>query len=70
VNARTIEIPNDAKLFRELRGLERRRGTAGRDRVDHRPGGHDDRANALAGTAWCVRGAQSFYLRNFDLLIS
>lgn len=51
VNAGTIELPDDAKLLRELRGLERRRGTAGRDRVDHRPGEHDDRANAVAGVA-------------------
>jgi len=36
-------------LLRELRGLERRRSSAGRDRVDHRPGAHDDLANAVAG---------------------
>src|SRR5207245_2093872 len=35
-------------LLRELRGLERRRGT-GRDRADHRPGAHDDVAAAVAG---------------------
>ncbi len=51
VNSGGIELLDDAKLIRELRGLERRRGTAGRDRVDHRPGSHDDRANALAGVA-------------------
>src|SRR5581483_6486506 len=49
VNAGNVELPDDTKLLRELRGLERRRGTAGRDRVDHRPGQHDDRANAVAG---------------------
>jgi hypothetical protein len=49
INAGTIELPDDDKLLRELRCLERRRGTAGRDRVDHPPGQHDDRANALAG---------------------
>ena len=26
-----------------------RRGSSGRDRVDHPPGAHDDRANAVAG---------------------
>lgn len=51
VNAGTIELLDDARLLRELRGLERRRGSAGRDRIDHRPGEHDDRANALAGVA-------------------
>jgi hypothetical protein len=49
VNSASVELPDDDKLLRELRGLERRRGTAGRDRVDHRPGSHDDRANAVAG---------------------
>jgi hypothetical protein len=49
VNSGNVELPDDDKLLRELRGLERRRGTAGRDRVDHRPGSHDDRANAVAG---------------------
>lgn len=41
-----LDVP---ELLREFRGLERRRGTSGRDRVDHRPGAHDDRANASAG---------------------
>lgn len=49
VNAGLVELPDDARLLRELRGLERRRGTAGRDRVDHRSGQHDDLANAVAG---------------------
>ena len=43
---RLLDLPD---LLRELRGLERRRGTAGRDRVDHAPGQHDDRSNACAG---------------------
>jgi hypothetical protein len=30
INAGTIELPDDDKLLRELRGLERRRGSAGR----------------------------------------
>jgi hypothetical protein len=69
VNAGSIELPNDAKLLRELRGLERRRGTAGRDRVDHRPGSHDDRANALAGCAWLVSQSLGGGY-NIDALIS
>jgi hypothetical protein len=54
VNSQSVEIPPDAALLRELRGLERRRGPSGRDRVDHRPGAHDDRSNALAGAAVIV----------------
>jgi hypothetical protein len=54
VNAGVVELPDDARLLRELRGLERRRGVAGRDRVDHRSGDHDDRANAAAGVVSLV----------------
>ena len=49
LNAGRGLLLDDAELLRELRGLERRRGSSGRDRVDHRPGAHDDRANAAAG---------------------
>ena len=49
MNAGTVELPDLPELLRELRGLERRRGSSGRDRVDHRPGSHDDLANATAG---------------------
>jgi hypothetical protein len=49
VNAGRVELLDLPDVLRELRGLERRRGQSGRDRVDHRPGAHDDRANAVAG---------------------
>jgi hypothetical protein len=49
VNADRVRFLDLPDLLRELRGLERRRGMAGRDRIDHRPGQHDDRANAAAG---------------------
>jgi hypothetical protein len=49
INARRCVLLDDPELLRELRGLERRRGSSGRDRVDHRPGSHDDRANSAAG---------------------
>lgn len=57
VNAASVLIPNDPVLLRELRGLERRTGPSGRDRVDHRQGSHDDRANALAGVVNMMAGA-------------
>jgi len=41
-----LDLP---EVLRELRGLERHRGTSGRDRIDHRPGQHDDAANCTAG---------------------
>ena len=49
INAQQVQLLDEPELLRELRGLERRRGSAGRDRVDHGPGAHDDRANAAAG---------------------
>jgi hypothetical protein len=52
-----IELLDDAKILREFRGLERRRGSSGRDRVDHPPGQHDDRANAVAGVAVLLTSA-------------
>ncbi len=51
INAGTVELLDAPDLLRELRGLERRRGPSGRDRVDHSPGSHDDRANSVAGVA-------------------
>lgn len=43
-----IELPPDPLLRHELLGLERRVRAGGRDVVDHRPGAHDDLANAVA----------------------
>jgi hypothetical protein len=55
VNAGRVRLLDSPELLRELRGLERRRGTAGRDRIDHATGRHDDRANSAAGA--CVLAA-------------
>ena len=49
VNAGRVVLLDQPDLLRELRGLERRRGPSGRDRVDHRAGLHDDSANSAAG---------------------
>jgi len=49
VNSNTVLLLDVPEMLRELRGLERRRGASGRDRVDHRPGSFDDLANAAAG---------------------
>jgi hypothetical protein len=56
MNAGHVALLDVPDLLRELRGLERRRGTAGRDRVDHAPGQHDDRANAAAGALVLAAG--------------
>jgi len=57
VNAARVLMLDDPEMLREFRGLERTRGRAGRDRVDHRRGDHDDRANASAGALVLVLAA-------------
>jgi hypothetical protein len=49
LNSRRLELLDDGRLVAQLAALERRTGSAGRDTVDHPPGGHDDVANAAAG---------------------
>ena len=47
--SRVLELPDVPRLTLQLGALERRVGSAGRDAVDHPPGGHDDVANAACG---------------------
>lgn len=50
-----VELPDLPVLHTELRQLERRTMSGGRDRVDHPPGGHDDYANVAAGAFFLCR---------------
>ncbi len=71
VNSKGIELPDLPELLRELRGLERRRGSSGKDRVDHRPGAHDDQANAVAGlSALLVRSVELITTVNTSTALS
>jgi hypothetical protein len=56
VNAARVLLLDSPDLLRELRGLERRRGTAGRDHAAHRHGAHDDVAAACAGALVLAAG--------------
>ena len=47
-NSGGVELPDDKRLFNQLRRLERKRGRAGKDTVDHASRNHDDLANAVA----------------------
>jgi hypothetical protein len=58
VNSGTVRLLDHPELLRQLRGLERRRGWGGKDRVDHRRGQHDDLANAVAGACVLVAEGQ------------
>lgn len=49
MNSGAVMLPPDPVLKRQLSNLERRAHRGGRDSIDHPPGGHDDRANAVAG---------------------
>ena len=49
LNSGRVELPPDDRLVSQLLGLERRTARGGRDSIDHAPGGHDDRANVIAG---------------------
>ena len=54
VNAGRVELLDDRHLRTQLLGLERRTSRGGRDTIDHRPGSHDDLANAVAGVTVAV----------------
>ncbi len=45
----TCELLDDARLLKQLGGLERRTARGGKDSIDHSPRQHDDVANAAAG---------------------
>jgi hypothetical protein len=45
----SVELLDNKRLISQLRGLERRTRSGGKDLVTHYPGGHDDLANAACG---------------------
>jgi hypothetical protein len=58
-----VELPPDEIMARQFSALERRTTRGGRDLIDHAPGGHDDRANAVAGAVTlCLSKAESKFL--------
>lgn len=61
---RAVELLNNKGLFNQLRSLERRTRSGGKDSVDHPPGFHDDLANAAAGA--CVKASKEDMVPNFE----
>lgn len=51
LNSGRVVLPRSDRLVSQICQLERRVSRAGRDSIDHGPGGHDDLANAVAGAA-------------------
>jgi hypothetical protein len=64
LNSGLVELPPDDRLVNELLGLERRTARSGKDSIDHSPGGHDDRANVIAGIV-STKAASSYDLEKF-----
>ena len=60
-----VELLDNTRLRNQLRSLERRTRSGGRDSVDHPSGLHDDLANAAAGA--CVLAAKDEY-RDMEIL--
>ena len=59
VNSERAVLLDHPELLRELRGLERRRGSGGKDKVDHRgAGSRDDVANASSGALVLAQAPQ------------
>jgi len=58
LNSGRVELLDHKRLVAQLCTLERRTSRAGKDSIDHVPGGHDDIANAVAGaTALAAQAA-------------
>ena len=49
INSARTQLLDHPRLVTQACGLERRTSRAGRDTIDHAPGGHDDIVNAAAG---------------------
>jgi hypothetical protein len=59
LNSRRVDLLDNARLINQLAGLERRTSRAGKDSIDHAPGGHDDVCNAVAGAAFLAAQKRS-----------
>jgi hypothetical protein len=49
INSRKVDLLEDARLFAQIVGLERRTARGGKDSIDHALNAQDDLANSVAG---------------------
>jgi hypothetical protein len=56
LNSGRVDLIDHARLIQQIVSLECHSARAGRDKIDHAPGGHDDLANAIAGCVARVSG--------------
>ena len=66
INSRMVDLLEDARLFAQIVGLERRTARGGKDSIDHAPGAHDDVANAVAGVVDVLTASKSGYDGSFS----
>jgi hypothetical protein len=67
LNSGRVELPPCEIVARQFAGLERRVSRSGKDQIDHAPGGHDDRANAVAGVVvLAIKRRAQPQVRGFD----
>jgi hypothetical protein len=67
INTQQVLMPNDEELIKEFCNLERRTGRSGKDSIDHRLKGHDDRANAVAGCVYLLKSLENSAFQGCDL---
>jgi hypothetical protein len=63
LNSGRVELLDHPRLVAQLCGLERRTSRAGKDSIDHVPGGHDDICNAAAGALVLAAEEKSGWMR-------
>jgi hypothetical protein len=57
LNSGRVDLLDNARANAQIIGLECHTARAGRDKIDHAPGGHDDLANCIAGLVARVSGS-------------
>ena len=56
LNSGRVDLLDHSRAIQQIVALECHTARAGRDKIDHPPGGHDDLANAIAGLVARVAG--------------
>jgi hypothetical protein len=57
LNSGRVDLLDHPRAIGQIVGLECHTARAGRDKIDHAPGGHDDLSNAIAGLVARVAGS-------------
>lgn len=58
----TVRLLDNVRLLAELRQLERRTASSGKDTIDHPARSHDDHSNAACGALWLAKAKVAFVI--------